>query len=503
MTPDWHILDPCSIQDLRRIVTVWAERVSAKEETPETLARRHCVAVESVVYAIASFYFDMGESKKALALVNGILDVRPDLRLHMLRIRIRMTSPGENNEKLFRDMALLGKQHFPALQGAEPQGAFSGWDLHPEKRLSLGFVCTFSNTWAMATTLAPLLKRLDRGKFRVTLFSIGRSVAPGWLAATADECVYVMSDDADSITRAVADRKIDLLFDLCGWLRQDLPLEVFLRRPSPVQVSWWNAPPAFGIKTMQYFLSEEGVLPRKYHANFLEKIHLLKTGTTQSFEFPEYPLTPPPFTRQPFFTFGAFTALYKVNDDVLAAWGEILQKAPNSRLFIKALHANLPYFLSRVEQALKPYKIDKSRLLFQGATAFDDTMSNYNQADLCLDTYSYGAVSTSSNALWQGIPTLTLDGKLLQAATTADVMRKAGLPQFVAKDRAEYIRKAVYFANNPQELLPIRRDIRAKLKQMPRFNPDLFTPGFEEACRSMWQDWLKDYDAGRPAAAVA
>jgi predicted O-linked N-acetylglucosamine transferase (SPINDLY family) len=313
------------------------------------------------------------------------------------------------------------------------------------------------------------------------------------LDEVCDEHVVLIGMDA-SICKVIREKKIDVLFDLNGILRDDFPYDVFAKQPAPIQAGWWNTPLSSGLDTEKYYFMDRSILTPDYDDMFKEKIIDIPGGATLCYELPDkYALTPSPCGKEGVFTFASFTALFKINDHVLHSWAQILSGSPNSRLLIKCRGATSLRFQNRLAPIFVKYGVDLNRVFLMGDDVFDVMMEWFSGVDLCLNTYSYGCGTTALNAIWQGIPTLTIAGGIPHARGTASMMNDCGLDVFVAHDQADYVQKAIWHSKNPALLSEIRPLLRKHaIEHSTWLNPDRFARNFERACRAAWHDWIDE-----------
>lgn len=454
--------------------------------TAETLARELGIAEESAAYAIATAYFEEGNIHKARAFLEPQLARHPDLRFYQLMLRILCAMPQEAD---LQDMLALTRRSIPQ-ENIPSDAQFLAHDLRPDRVLTLGFLCSFIDQPVARQGLEEMFRHLDRTRVRVVFFSHGVPVPP-WLRAVVDRCLPVPSESPKLIAQSVMREGVDILLDLDGILVPQHATGVFQRRPAPVQASWWNTPFSTCLDSIRYFFVDEQMLPPRLYGTFKEKIVVLRQGFSLTMTLPELPVAPAPSQGGKSFVFGSFTALFKLNDAVLATWMEVLRRAPESMLVIKYAGAQTPRYRRRIAGFCARAGVDPARVHLWGSNRFDLMMQEYGQIDLALSPWSYGAGTTALNALWMGVPSICIEGNVIQNRSTPVLMRKAGLPEFIAANEEDYVAKAVHYALHPQALWEMRQCMRPKLTDFTCYNPRLFAQDFEQSCRAMWHDWLQ------------
>ena len=184
-----------------------------------------------------------------------------------------------------------------------------------------------------------------------------------------------------------------------------------------------------------------------------------------------------PFIKNNYFTFGSFNNFNKVSDLTLKCWSEILKKTNNSKLILKSsIHYNLENFLER----LKRYEIYDHVKILERSDDFSFHLDKYDEIDLALDTFPYNGVTTSFEALWKGVPVLTIDGYNFNSRCGSSIMKNSGNEYLIAKDQKDYISKAIFLSQNKDKLIEIRDNLFENALKTPLFNVSRFSKNFEE-----------------------
>ncbi|HAF44191.1 MAG TPA: hypothetical protein DCK83_04405 [Gallionellaceae bacterium] len=466
-------------------------RAYEQGESIHLLANRSNLPETAVVLGIANTLWDWGEAEAAIPLLEKYLARDADHVLQMAYLRCVISMGVE--DKLAVQHA-VGNLHssFKIRFPNRPHIEHGRHDMQRDRVLKVGLLCTYSNLKPVEFSIVPLLRALDRSKVRAFFFSLNQEGHP-LLDEVCEEHVVLLNLDAQGVCKEIQAREIDILFDLNGILREDFPYEIFAMQPAPVQAGWWNTPLSCGLETVRHYFMDRSILTPDYDEMFKEKIIEIPGNATLCYKLSdEYPLTPPPYVSEGVFTFASFTALFKINNVVLDSWAQILNGSPNSRLLIKCRGATSARFQNRLNPIFDKYGIASDRVMLMEEETFDVMMSRFSWVDLCLNTYSYGAGTTALNAVWQGIPTMTIAGKIPHARGTASMMKDCGLDDFVAFEQAGYVQGAIEHSINPGRLAEIRPMLREYVKTNSTWlNPDRFARNFEAACRSAWHDWIE------------
>jgi predicted O-linked N-acetylglucosamine transferase (SPINDLY family) len=302
----------------------------------------------------------------------------------------------------------------------------------------------------------------------------------------------------ESLARQIRDDGIDILIDLSGHTAHNrLPL--FAWKPAPVQVSWLGYFATTGVTQMDYLLADEVGVPEDQRDQFTESVWYLP-DTRICFTAPRValPVTQLPALKNDGVTFGCFQNLPKVGDDLLAAWGEIFAALPNAKLRMQCNQLGNSAQSKQMLQRLQRHGIDPIRVKLLGGVSRENYLAAHSEVDMILDTFPYTGGTTTCEALWMGVPTLTLAGDRLLARQGAGLLTAAGMEEWVAVSKDEYIAKAIALASDLPKLYMLRANLRQHVLASPLFDAPRFAHHFEAALRGMWARWCVQQQ-GRPS----
>jgi len=299
------------------------------------------------------------------------------------------------------------------------------------------------------------------------------------IAGLGDECA----------ARKIHDDGIHILIDLAGHTALNR-LPVFAWKPAPVQVSWLGYFASTGVPGIDYLLADSVSVPDSHCDHFTETVWYLP-DTRLCFTAPTTNInlapTPLPAIRNGYVTFGCFQKLSKMNDRVLALWGRIFHALPQSRLRLQNNEMNSPFAREQVLQRLARVGIDPERVMIQGSVPRKDYLAAHADVDIILDTFPYPGGTTTCEALWMGVPTLTLAGDTLLARQGASLLACAGLEDWIASDEDDYVTRTLAHAADFNRLAHLRSGLREKVLASPLFDAPLFALNLEDALQNMWQ----------------
>jgi protein O-GlcNAc transferase len=336
-------------------------------------------------------------------------------------------------------------------------------------KLRIGYVSAFFDKANWMKPVYGVINRHDRDRLEVHLVSLGGdpSASAGYREHDHDVIWQVGSCDDEKVAGLLAAAGIDVLVDLNAysapkWLR------LFLRRPAPVQLSWFNSFATSGLDCFDGIIGDDAVIPPAEEGFYTERV-LRVRGTYLAFEVlhavPD--VAPPPCNgNQGRLTFGALASTYKLNDLTLDIWTRILRSAPTSRLLIRASTLAEPSNRDHLRARLADRGVAGERVDLEGGAAHFDFLRSYDRIDIALDTFPYNGGTTTTEALWQGVPVLTYVGDRWVGRTSASLLRAAGLDAWVASDEENLLAKASALARDPAtpaRLAALRAGMRARL----------------------------------------
>jgi protein O-GlcNAc transferase len=295
----------------------------------------------------------------------------------------------------------------------------------------------------------------------------------------------IMGDEAAA--RQIESDCIDVLVDLSGHTAENrLPL--FARRPAPVQVSWLGYWASTGLPTIDWLLADPISIPPDQRGHFTESIWYLP-DTRLCFTPPAGAGVPPvsdlPARDAGYITFGSFQRLTKLNDDVLALWARVMQAVPESRLRLQSKQMQDRTARAHLLQRLRVAGIDAQRVQLVEASTRLEYLAAHAEVDILLDTFPHTGATTTCEALWMGVPTLTLAGTTMLARQGASLLSCAGLAEWVARDQDDYVALAVRHACDLDALGRLRASLREQVSTSPVFDAARFTANLQTALREL------------------
>ena len=331
--------------------------------------------------------------------------------------------------------------------------------------------------------MQPILREIDRSRFEVFVYFTGVSQDAQTVQASqrVEHWVTAGSLNDLQLARRIDNDRIDVLMDLSGHTTHNR-MAMFAARVAPVQMSYLGYPGSTGVPNIDWLIGDAVVTPPEDDALCTERVARLP-GTVFCYAPEEdYPL--PKFdaamaTRP--LTFGSFNNVPKLTPHTLALWARVLQAVPGSRLLLKAPSFGDEGAVAFFRERLVALGVAADRIEFRGPVGLPAMMAEYADVDIALDPVPYNGGTTSLQAMWMGVPVLTLHGQSFVARMGASFMQAAGLPEWVAQGDDDYVAIAQRMAADRQALLALKRGLRERLQALPAWDVKQHTRAFEAA----------------------
>jgi predicted O-linked N-acetylglucosamine transferase (SPINDLY family) len=339
-------------------------------------------------------------------------------------------------------------------------------------KIRVGYVSAFFGSRNWMKPVWGVVNHHDRSTFEIHLFAdrARPSSASGYHPDRRDVVHDITHLSNEAVARRVRRAGIDVLVDLNAY---SVPsrLGLFVLRPAPVLVGWFNTYATTGIDAFDYVVGDDAVIPRSEERFYTERV-LRVPGSYLAFSvlYPCPRVAPPPCLGQAALTFGSLASQYKITEPVVSAWSAILRGAPEARLLLKNRALDDASTRSFVLRRFVRNGVAPSRIVLEGSAEHTAFLRAYARVDIALDPFPYSGGTTTMEALWQGVPVLTHDGDRWASRTSRSLLLAAGLDEWCTPDLRSYIERAVALAqapDTPRRLSTLRRSLRARLRDSP------------------------------------
>lgn len=381
-------------------------------------------------------------------------------------------------------------RRYGAVARSQVDRPFDAWPHLPGGgRIRVGIVSGDLCRHPVAYFLLPLVCNLDTDRFELFVYATNNKsdqVTDSLRERTCRWRSIKEMTDAAAADMMHADG-IHILIDLAGHT-EDNRLAVFCRRPAPIQVAWLGYFASTGVAEIDYILVDPWTVLKEEEVHFSEKFWLLPE-TRLCFSIPEQApdVSALPALSRQHLTFGCFNKTPKISPETVAVWSRILLALPDSRLFLKAEQLKDTPVREQLAAQFAALGVHPARLRMEGYTPRANYLEAYSEVDIALDPFPFSGATTSIEALWMGVPVLTLAGTKLVARQGVGIMMNAGLSEWVAADQADYVQRAIAHALDRQALAALRAGLRTRMLGSPIFDAPRFARNFESALLAMWE----------------
>jgi predicted O-linked N-acetylglucosamine transferase (SPINDLY family) len=335
-------------------------------------------------------------------------------------------------------------------------------------KLRIGYVSAYFGARNWMKPVWGVINRHDRDRFEVHLLSDGAdpSAGSGYVDHPDDRIWRIGGVANADVANRVHEVGLDVLIDLNSYSRQ-ARLGLFLHRPARRQIAWFNTYATSAVPALDLLVGDAAVVPPDEERHYSERIARVP-GSYLAFEvrYPVPEVAPPPVLRNGWLTFGSFASGHKISDPTVAAWSRILLGAPAARLLLRGLTLDEPSNRAALLARFARQGVTPDRLTLLGGGEHFDFLRGYGAIDIALDTFPYNGGTTTTEALWQGVPVLTFNGDRWASRTSRSLLLAAGLSEWVAADQADFVRCGVALAldeGTPAMLTALRAGMRQRL----------------------------------------
>lgn len=359
----------------------------------------------------------------------------------------------------------------------------------PDRRLRIGYVSADFRNHSVSRFLLPLFRNHDHEAYEIICYSdvTNRDGMTDALRGCADEWHNIVGRTDERVADRIRQDQIDILVDLAGHTGGNR-LRIFARKPAPVQVSYLGYPATTGLSEIDYRLSDSFADPPGQTESLYSETLWRLPVCNWCYGEPE---NAPPVRTLPAdrpIRFGTFNNLAKVSSPIMDLWAAILIAMPSSRLVIKSQGVAEESVRRRINQCFMSRGLQPDRLELRGhEPIFTSHLEAYNQLDIALDTFPYHGTTTTCEALWMGVPVVTLAGSAHVSRVGVSLLSCVDLPELVAKSPEEYVSIAVGLAKDLPRLAELRRTLRLRMRASPLMDGARFARDIESAYRQMWR----------------
>jgi protein O-GlcNAc transferase len=361
----------------------------------------------------------------------------------------------------------------------------------PDRRLRIGYVSADFRFHAVAHFLENVFAAHDRSAIDLICYSNTRDedATTARFKSMVDCWRSIVALDDEAAAALIRADRIDILIDLSGHTEGER-LAIFARKPAPIQCTWLGYYATTGLPEIDYMIADRFVVPAEHETLYSEKPYRLPDSYL-CFTPPGLPVAVDelPALRNGFITFGSCNNVLKLNRRVIDLWSQLLRAMPQARLLLRHSFLSVAPVREEIARQFADCGVAAERLDLRPGTDRAGLLATYNDIDIALDPFPYGGGTTTAEALWMGVPVVSLRGDRFCGRVSESMLATVGLPGLVAADTAAYIATANALATDLPNLAALRSRLRTMVVGSPLCDADRFTRNLEAAYRAMWRRW--------------
>ena len=442
---------------------------------------------------IGSVLQSQGRIQEALSFYDIAIKQKPDFAAaHSNRLFALNNQHQENKDFLFHQHLAWDHQH-----GSGKVSPADGYPFIRDsiEKIHIGYVSPDFREHSVACFIEPILKAHDRNRFSVTCYSdvpypdevTSRLKRLGW------EWRDTSGIHDDALFDQIQADGIQVLVDLAGHTAGNR-LTLFARKPAPVQVSYIGYPNTTGLRAMDYRITDPVADPPGWTDHLhTEKLIRVPEGFLCYQPLPDVPeVSDLPAIINSGITFASFNNRAKITDQVIHVWSDILNLIPGARLILKSMALGDIKTRLMLAKQFEDCRVDIGRIEMQGFVTRNNHLGMYRHVDVALDTFPYNGTTTTCEALWMGVPVISLQGEAHVGRVGASLLTRVGMDAFIAGSVDEYIQKAVFWSRNLAMLRSIRQSMRENMRASPLMDAGSLARSLERVYETIWADWQKE-----------
>jgi protein O-GlcNAc transferase len=363
-------------------------------------------------------------------------------------------------------------------------------DLDPDRRLKIGYFTSDMHDHPVAHLTVGLFEHHDRGAVELSIYSHGRADASPWrrrAEAAADRFVDLHGLGHRAIAERIAADGTDILIDLNGH-SSGAKMETLALRPAPLQALWLGYPGSSGADFIDYMVTDIVATPPEAAADYSEALlwlpHVFQPNDDRQEIAAEATVRARWGLPADGVVFASLNQGFKIEPASFTLWMELLRELPRSVLWLRSPSAEM---LANLRREAVARGVAQERLIFADRPDKPVHLQRLSLVDIALDTWTYNGHTTTSDALWAGVPVIALEGGHYASRVSASVLRAIGLPELVARSPAEYKTLALRYGRDPSARAVLRAKLAVNRRTLPLFDTARFARNLEAGYREIWR----------------
>ena len=367
-----------------------------------------------------------------------------------------------------------------------PQDQIAKLSKKKNNKINLGILSAdLKNGHSITFFLKTILSNYNKDEIEIYLFS--NQINANAISKEISDLVFKTIDISKlsnlNALNKIREENLDIIIDVMGYTSRNR-IGLFKNRVAKKQVLWMGYCNTTGLKNMDYIIADPNLIYKDEKNYYAEQVLYLPEiwNTHCGFDF-ERKENPPPLLKNNYITFGSFNNPAKINKNVIFCWSKILKEIENSKLIIKC--SNDKKKLDRIESLMEKNGVLDSVIFHKRFEDKKDHLNLYNEVDIALDTFPYNGVTTTFEAIWMGVPVITMAGYNFNSRCGESINKNLNMEQLIAKNEDDYVSKAVSLSTDRDKFLNIRKSIFLDAIDSPLFNKKRFAENFFNSLREI------------------
>jgi len=364
----------------------------------------------------------------------------------------------------------------------------------PERPIRLAYISPDFRGHSVGYFIEPALIHYDAKQFEIYCYAHVPNPDQTTLIIqkNVDKFCLIHTMDDQQLANQIRTDGIDILIDLAGHTANSR-IRVMTYQPAPIQITYLGYPTTSGLKHIDYRLTDAVIDPKSAS----DSLHTEQLIYLDPYYFclsslgNKVPISRLPALQNKEFCFGAFHNTSKVSDMIIQLWSKVLGQIPESKILLQAAAYDDPDIVKYFLACFEKYGIKRHRIHCFGTLPFEQYLRLHHQIDIMLDTQPWTGHTTSCHALWMGIPILTLAGNRHASRIGQRLMHAINLPDWIARDHEDFVKKAVQFAKDRKGLDSLRRNMRTRINESGISNKKQYVHSLEKVLRQLWMKWCE------------
>ena len=367
------------------------------------------------------------------------------------------------------------------------------------RRICLAYLSYNFRNHATSHLIQGLFTLHDRSEFEIFAYSMGPDDGSDYrkrIEREADQFIDIATYTYSESAKRIHEDQIDILVDLIGYAANGRP-EITAQRPAPVTVSFLGYPATTGADFVDYLVADRIVVPpgseKWYAENLVFMPHCYQVNDHKQLIAEKTPTRGECGLPEEGFIFCCFNGSQKINREIFEIWMRILKTVPESVLWLYQSNRLAAKNLRREAEARS---VEGSRLVFAESLPKPEHLARHRLAGLFIDTLIYNAHTTGTDALWTGLPIITLQGETFESRVAASLLTAVGMPELIMPDLETYEDTAIRLAKNPEELQAVREKLVKNRTTTPLFDTPRWARNWEKALKMIWEQYERGEEPG-------